>query len=432
MERLNIPLSYHSTTTRPSRRVVWLAGAFLLLAWIVSSRWFTRPDVGRAAPDGTQAIIRLQPGSEHWADVLDVVGDWPAVAGRGLTLRDLAPYTQGDLTLYFSADGDWNTAIRTSADKLPHALLDNQGIVVEDAGGGLFLLNDRFQPLVNVALGHPAPWLSSLFGRTLGDVYLRQGNAWVAGRLEGGKSGWNLRLPSVKLARLPWKTLPADTLAAIATPFPVQDLDMTGITGRMDALLGRLDVPPVQTLIDGVTNGHGFALLSRDAHGLGLLLSGPSNTVSPEDGKRLLAAAGALQTPSLKSWTLPDQTVTQELEVDPSAVSIEERTLFGTQVIQAKTRPDEAWLFATKTPAYAFSNRETLMTDWLSGKSEGTALKSTCSVNGAAFLNLRGLFAVSASSLDHQEANIVRLASERFEHITISSGLFSTLVQLCF
>ncbi len=434
MPHLSIPLSRHSTTTRRHRWVVWpsLLILILVIVWIFWSWWFTQSDVGQAAPDGTVAILHLQPGHGHWTDLLNVAGDWPAVSDKGITLRDLAGITHGDISLYFFQNGSWESAIRTSSKKIPHSLIDSEGITVQDAGNGLLLLGDRSYPIMRISLPNPAPWLDDPFETSLGTFYEKQGTSWVSGYIQEQKNGWILRLPKFSLTKNPWKSIPSGTLAILVAPIPASGIDLSGVTLRMDALLQHMDVPSIQTLADAWVHQQGFLVLQNDNQGLGVLLAGPSSSISKMDGKRLLTAADALEMPSTRLWTLPDQTKAQELIVDPSSVSIEERTILGTKVLEGQSKPGKSWFFAENGPFYTLSNRESLVTDWLRGNSQGPFLQSSCQTQGAIFIDMKNLFKVSSETMQHEQPNTARILTENFEHFSAYNGALSTNIQLCF
>lgn len=430
MFRLHIPLGHHSATRR-SRRVVWILALPPLCAWLIASWYLGRPDIGRIAPEGTTVIVRLRPGN-HWAEVLDQIGGWPAVSSRGLTVRDLAGYAQGEIALFIKEDGSWDAGMRHASGALPQTMLDAQSIALQPEGRGLFLLSARTESVIPAKLHAPAPWKRSLFGKTIGELYLKTNNAWEAGSIEVSKTGWRIRLPATSHTDPVWKHLPEGTIASLTTPVWTDADNARGVTGRMDAVLKTFDVISLQQLAKQWLTGPGFLTLTSDQEGLGMLISGPAESLSLEDGKRLLTTASALQTPSTTKWVLADQTTTQEIHVDPSAVSIEERTLYGIPVMEARTREGATFLFARTARGYILTNRERLMVYWLDAKGPQTKETTACQGEKTAFLDLRTFFEVSAPTLASQEPNALRLIAEHFEHMSVQNTWFSTEIQLCY
>lgn len=434
MQRLSIPLG-RSSTTRPSRRVVWLLATLggLLLVLCVANWWFGRLDIASTAPEGTQLVFRLQPGSKHWPRVLQTLGDIPVVSGRGLTLHDVAAHTSGDIAIFVGEDGRISTAIRADAGQLPHALFDAYGISIQSTSRHLSLLVDREQPLTRLSIRRPwgmAPW--TIFSHPVGSAHLRIDNRWVNGSLLVDKNGWELLLPRLPLSKLPWKSLPPQTVLALATPALASNLDLSGITGRMDALLAPFDVPSLSQLANNLVKGGGLLVLTERPNGWGFLLSGPNTYLNIEDQRRLLTTSIALKNPQKRTWTLVDGSTTQELRADPSAVTLEDRVVFGTHVLTGHPGPEESLFLADKNGKYAIGNDFDTISAWLSTSFASASKPDRCHDGSHGYIHLRSLFAHSSASLPMQKDQIVRLLSERFEHIALKNTPFFTSVKLCF
>ncbi|GEM_PF-6357482 len=432
MQNLHIPLG-RPHTTRPLRRVVWLAALLpIFLVYLGSLWWFTRPDIGNVAPEGTVLIVRLMPSQKYWNDVASVIGELPIVSGHGLSVRSLIPYTHGDLTLFIGEDGRRSAALRTKAGQIPRALLDSQGISVQQAAPDLFLLGDHARPFMPISLSRPSFWLFSFGAHSLGYVHIRLGDTWLSGRLQANASGWQILIPHLPLPSLPWRTLPENTIAAMATPVLTKDFNISGITGRMDALLSHFDIPLISGLTDKLLQNHGLMLITQDNDGLGMLMSGMANQLSTEDQKHILTVASALKNPVGKRWILPDNTSATELNADPSGITIDEKTLFGTTVLQAKARSNETLLIASHDNQYALTNREPLILAWIGGKIDKPMTAGSCRIDNSSYLNLQKLFAVSSPSLQYTQENSMRMLAEQFSEISIRNSFIFSIIQMCF
>lgn len=434
MERLSIPLGYTSTT-RPSRRVVWLLVALcgLLMVLGLANLWFGRLDIASTAPEGTQIVFRLQPGRKNWDAVLKTIGDIPVVSSRGLTLRDVAAYSSGDIALFVDEEGNISTAVRADPSRLPHSLFDAYGVSIQSMGRDLSLLADREQPLTHLSLSRPwtmAPW--SLFSQTVGSAHLFTNNHWVNGSLVIGPNGWEWLLPRLPLTRLPWKELPSETIFAFATPAMGDHLDLSGVTTRMDALLAPFNVPSLGKLASDLLSGGGLIVLTERENGWGYLLSGPDTHLDADARYRLLTTSIALKNPQTRVWTLADGTTTQELRADPSAVTLEDRVVFGSHVLTGHPSPTESLFLADQHGQYAIGNDLEIISAWLSRTFVTTKKTDRCHDGSYGYIHLRSLFAHSASSLPMQRDQIMRLLSERFEHIAIKNTPFFTSMKLCF
>ena len=343
MQRLNIPLDRSIHATRPHRRVVWILAlcAPALSAFFIAGWWFERPDVGTLAPEGTQLIFRLQPGASQWETVLGAIGHLTAVSDRALTLRELAPYSAGELSVYVDTEGRRSTAIRCTPDRIPHALLDAYGIAVQSADNGLVLLTDRVRPTEKNDLPRPKPWIG--FGR-IGTVFLREQNGWKSGILTAQEHGWSIRLPKQTLPASPFPHLPKETVAFLATPASTKDIELSGVTERMESILAPFDLPALNVFSQELLQHKGGIVLTKQGDGFSFLLGGRGGDVSEDGWKKLLLAAAAFRHPKTQAWTLPDDTKAQEIRVDPSTVTMEERTGLGSRVLQVRLMAEEKLL----------------------------------------------------------------------------------------
>ncbi len=466
MSRLNIPLG-RTSATRPARRVAWFLGliACLAAAYAGTTAWFERTDVGSAVPEGTVAILRLHPGANGWERVLDAVGHLTAVSDRGLTLRELAPYANGDLAVFFDADGRRSAAIRSETLAVPEGLLfwqtpteetpadednyeppsledllDTHGITATSASSGLVVLTDRSRPLTAVRL--PQPWVRrawGLFFPRVGTAYVqwegKPDGSWKTGVVTADADGWAIRLPRLPLPASPWKRFPAGTVLHMSTPvWPNNGLEeqeaSLGASAHIDTLLRQIHAP-------AVANTFSTLLLAREpdeteSEGFGYVLSTENDGLSPEDRLRLLTASAAFYAPTLRPWTLPDQTQADEIVADPASVTVEERLLAGGRVRHVRSPNGHVAVLAEKDQSFALTNRERLAFAWLGIEEEpdGEPTKASVCFQGAAYASMRDLFA--ASSATFHQPNVLRDLSLTFSEGSLKNSPFSTTIRLCY
>lgn len=434
MERLHIPLGSSPIATRRPRWVVWLLGvvALFLLVFVGTNWWFGRADIGRAAPDGTDIVVRLQPGPSAWQNVIQTLGNIPAVSGRGLTLKDLAPSIQGEFAFFVNSDGSWSLGIRSSTKLLPQAMLDAQGISVQNAGSGLYLLSNSTQSIVPLRLPSPSFWQRDWFGPTIGTVYVQNDTGWIAGRLQTEKIGWNMTFPKMVAASFPWKNLPTGTIAALATPTFSKTLDFSQGAATLDDFLKNFNIPSFQGITSDLLQKQGLVLLTKDASGSGFLLAGPASSISQSDGQQLIAMASALQNPQTQSWTLPDATTAEEIIADPSATTINQKTINGTNVLETKAGVDNSFLFAQNKNQYALSNRNDLLTYWLDGGTTGSSLSTDCPHANGLFVSLPDISTLAQSDVTSESTNLVQMISSHFTDIGMKNSLITSSITFCY
>lgn len=433
MQRLNIPLDRSIHATRPYRRVVWLLalGAPACVAFLLAGWWFERPTIGLMAPEGTAIIFRLQPGPDRWKSVLNAAGRLTAVSDRALTLQELAPYSAGELIIYIDTTGRRSIGIRATETQIPHALLDAYGITVQSAKNGIALLTDRARPTEQIKLRRSSPWIG--FGR-IGTIYVRGERTWETGIITAHKNGWDVRLPKQPLPKNQFAELPEGTIAFLATPVLTTDIEVSGVTERMESILAPFDLPSLDIFGKELLKNKGGIIITEHQSHFSFLLGGQGAGVGEDGWRKTLLAAAAFRHPKTQPWLLPDGTKAQEIRVDPSTITLEERTILGTKVMQARPTPTETLLLALQTDGrYAFSDDESLLSAWLGQKTSSPSPDTVCAMgHPSAYIDLQKLYRVSESDLTFHLPSTLRDLSQTFRTVSLKKHLFSSVFQLCF
>ena len=428
MERLNIPLGTSQHTTRQSWRVVSLVLLclfVLLMGWRLSILWFTRNTTSRQMPDGTVLAVRFTPTRNEWRELADHLNRTPLISNQSLRLQDLIPISEGELTIFFQADGTRSVAIRTSEDRLPKAWLDAHGVVIQPISSHVYLLSERLQAL------SPTPF--SRFELTrfipsphrIGSVYL-QTDTWKHGSVLISQKSITLRLPRTDLGRLPWKALPEDTWGAVALP-TLARVSLGNLSRSIEMVTKNFDAPSIEEQLGANEPDQGVILLSNDGEGTGFLLLAPAGELSSEEQEALLKTSAALKNPSVQSWKLPDQTQAKEILVDPSLVTIESVVVSGVPVYRATTSNNQAIFSAQYDEKLGISNQEQMIKFWLN---KGKNFKHNSCFGNHLWIDL--VHTPSSSFSYGARPTFIDYISQNFSKISINSNILSTDIRLCF
>src|SRR3989338_6622879 len=175
MERLRIPFSRHTQTTRRQRWVVWVLGAILIFFLFILSRvgmiWFSGDSLLSLAPEETVLAIELQLTKKtqpHWQQLFHSV---PLISKRSLDLEDLLPLAHGELALFITQQGDQAVALRATKNELPEALLEKYHISVQEKGN-FVLLSEKLLPMTGTQTSTRRPFFPSLKNLWLGKIVL--------------------------------------------------------------------------------------------------------------------------------------------------------------------------------------------------------------------------------------------------------------------
>lgn len=441
MQRLNIPFDrYHRRTTRrTTRRVVWM-GVFPFLlfgigSWLASELWFSRTSTVLAMPDATEIAITLRATHHTKPFLVEQLETVPLITNRSMTVSQLLPITEGELTVFFHTNGDSSVAIRSEKDAIPYELLDAFGITVTEHTPSIFLLSHK--PLTisetQVKAGMKLPNLNPMKQR-IGTLHLAHENKLVSGPIFTDKQGIHTRIPTPLKESSPYpESLHSDVFAALSTPvLPNTHLD--GLITTFSPLTSWLNTPHTPELLSAFINEPGYILLSsKKAQSPGFLLQTTKNTLSEDDQMRLLRTVTALKSPSLREYTLPDQTIVGEIVIDPAFSTIEEKTLLGSPVKHTSAATGEEFFMANRDSTVVFTNQESLLTHWLSEDTELEAehrREPSCG-GKTMFLDMQTLYTLTNKPLQHRIFSASRLLSEHIPSIGVTRGKKYTQISLC-
>lgn len=322
MQKLNIPLSRHTKTTRPLRQVVWLLGFFGLLllftAWRVSEQWFSRNEILQAAPQGTVLSIQLELTSKNWPRIQALLKNVPLITNRSLDIDDLAPFSQGEMAIFVTQTGERAVAIRTDESKLPKNLLNALSLTTAQITPDIVLLSSTLLPVSGMKSNVRAPLFTSLSRRWLGRIDLP--DAGLSGSFYFYKIDNRLEIvfPNKNSKNTNNTALPQILLA-----FTGQKIDNQMMTSNY------LDTIPI------LNDAQWSVLVNNNELGATeLLFSSKKGDLVETDLVNLLQSIGAYLSPNINDSVLLDGTILRELIVDPALITIEAITLGEIQALR--------------------------------------------------------------------------------------------------
>ncbi|MFH1314895.1 MAG: hypothetical protein ABIH67_00685, partial [Candidatus Uhrbacteria bacterium] len=93
--------------------------------------WFTRDTLAAYAPENTAITIRLTPTKQTWPILLDKFSNLSLITDRGLTLNIIAPYIQGEVSVFINRDHSRVLAFHGQIPEEIKTTLIDAGYIVE-------------------------------------------------------------------------------------------------------------------------------------------------------------------------------------------------------------------------------------------------------------------------------------------------------------
>jgi hypothetical protein len=433
VQRLNIPLHRYQQATRLPRRVVStlavLAVAGALGVGVAGTCWFERDTTSAAAPQETALVLHFQPNRVTWKAVERALGSTTLISNRPLTVSDIRPFVRGEFSLFVDKGGIRSIAVRAKRDEVPIDLLDSLGILATETSRGVFLLSDR--PVARMNWSPSRIWFGWIRWPTrwhIGEAYLVD-EPNMRGPIFASAKSTVIRLPKQEIFPLPWNRLPSGTIFALATPV-LPNTSIAGITDSIDTILASYDTPTAGQLTAQLAERAGFLLLSGGERSTSFVFGTEADDFAKNLQQKIIQTAAALQTPRLRPFALPDQSVGQEMIVDPSLTTIEETTVSGSLVARAAAGQG-VYLYTTESNGQFFvSNDQNLLTFGVAGNARDS-VRTPCGGN-ALFLGLRDLLDASSGALTSRPTDATSMIANVYSDISVSQGWLFTNLHLCY
>lgn len=431
MQRLSIPLHRYQQTTRLSRRVVSLSiiamtiGIFLLfLGGII---WYGRDTVSSSAPQGTVLVLHFLPNRSSWDDVDNALRHIPLVSNRSLTIEDIRPFTYGEFSIFIGSDGSRSVAIRARESDVYVSRLDALGILVTTPAQGIVFLSDK--PVARMNWLPPRIWLGFLhfpWNTHIGSVYAI-GDADISGSLYASEDGAQMRFPKHHVAKSPWKAVPTNTVAVLSTP-ALPNASIREVTSEIDTILASYATPLAATISSNILTAPGAILLTSNGAKLNYLIKTTATAISLDDQRKAIQMAAALQLPRIQPFRLPDDSLADEIIVDPSLSTIEEITQAGS-VVSRVSANDGSYVYSVQREDDVFITNDQSLLDFGLG-AQRTENSPKC-FGDVAFVDLRSLFGISGNSVNARDSNTFSILADSYSSIGVDEGLLTTTIRLC-
>ncbi|MFH1142080.1 MAG: hypothetical protein V1695_00015, partial [Candidatus Uhrbacteria bacterium] len=169
MPSLNIPLNSNKTARQPRRAVWGLLVISLFVGILFIQAWFTRDTLAAYAPENTAITIRLTPTKQTWPILLDKFSNLSLIKDRGLTLNMIAPYIQGEVSVFINRDHSRVLAFHGQIPEETESTLTKSGYFVEIDSNTVIISKNAYT-LNNQS--KKIPFLSRMSPNTLGHILL--------------------------------------------------------------------------------------------------------------------------------------------------------------------------------------------------------------------------------------------------------------------
>ena len=416
MQHLNIPLSRHTKTTRRNRQVVWLMVSALLVGAFVIFRlgawWFSRGAILSLAPSDTVLALELhlnektKPFLTQWLDGI------PLISERELELKDLSPYTHGDLAVFVTKTGERSVALRTSKEELPTDLFTQYGISMQEQGA-FVLLSSSLAPMSGTSAFVRRPFLPSLGETWLGRAVFP--DVELGGNLFVSADEMTLDLPTSQKASLESSVIENSSLSLMNLVWGEDGSSLDG--------LKRLTTNSLFLQKDTEMS----VVIRSGEQGLETLIAVSGSELNSTTIVQELEKIGAFARPTLVTQTLPDGSSLDEIMIQTDLVSVEEVSTSVGLSYRVPIGGGESILATVHEDSLLFSNNQKLLEDY-------AKTSETSSSNCSMLTNwLDPTFLLLQTELDHLNPDLALLdrALSEFSAISFEVKKYSTTIHFC-
>ncbi len=315
MQRLNIPLSRHSRTTRHNRRVVWILVIFGLIAlavvWRGSATLLSRATIFSTAPDGTVAAVYLQINDETGPYIDTLLQSVPLISNRSIELKDIVEETRGDVAIFLTENGQRSLAIRSNTEALESLSLEGIGVTIQQHGPFL-LLSETLVSISGIDISLSKPFFPSFSKTWVGGV-------WVQGY---GQGDIRVNNQGVEVAFETEKQQTSETVL-------MNDMIAHALLNNQN-----INTPPLSYEEIFPYFGQIEEVIIREN---GILISLEQGTLDENDLTSQLQEITALNNPSTLTKIMIDGSSYDELQIDPTLITVEEISIGGVRVFRSGT-----------------------------------------------------------------------------------------------
>lgn len=429
MVHLNIPLSRAVSTTRHSRRVVWLLVLLFIAIGLITiwflTLWFTRDSIYRAAPTGTQITTRFFLNNSTSESISHLFNNIPIISSRALTLDDLKPYIYGEFAVFINENGSHSIAIRTNKNFLPNSLLDSQRVTQKQISNSITLLSDKIESVggLKIKKSFFPPFKPTK--KWIGEIVTS--NTKKRNFVFSTKSQFEIYLPKIKQSQASFDKIPDNTIAYLSLPILTDTQPNNALT---------VFLPMIQTvfnegfidMLKNIIQKNSLIILTNDENGIGYFIKTElTNDQHSIDLTTLLQSLVALKSTKIKQSPLEDGSMIKEIISDPDSIDVQQITVQGIQVKKVNNN-NETIMAGSLNNIFFITNREELLKNSLLNDKKINNV--SCEGNLGLF-SIKKLKEISNTHQNYLNANILDLFSDKFSYIGLKNNTFSSQINFC-
>ncbi len=268
----------------------------------------SRTTIFSAAPDGTVAAVYLQSNETTAPYLSKLLHSVPLISNRSLEIDDILEITAGELAIFITENGDRSVAIRADEKELESLGFDKLGITAQK-NGNFTLLSETLASISGIDTSHSNSLFPSFSGTWIGSIWAQ----------EFGHGDIHVTNNAVKIE---FETKKQDKLDTIGGTAPVIHALIT--QEQIDLPETFFEFFPYFTLIN--------ELIVDETGVLVALIKGTLDEQSLIEQLQIISAAN---NPSTFSRTMIDGSSYNELQIDPSLVTVEEISIAGNRIFRA-------------------------------------------------------------------------------------------------
>lgn len=417
-------MSRHTKTTRRNRRVVWLLlsvlGIFAFIVFRLGTLWFSRGEILSLAPTDTVFAVHFQLTESTSPFLNEWLSGIPLLSQRSIELRDVLPYTKGEIALFITKDGRRSIAIRGDKSAIDPELLSQYSISAQEQGG-FVLLSETLLPISGIPSLTHRSFFPSIGKRWLGRIVLPEeqlgGNIfktddYLSFEFETGKQSPNNDEPipnlGLSLSGLSWDgETPLKTLEYLLIPFKQDDAEKPLFLDE---------------------NSQMEVFIRQTSEGRETLLIQKGTNPTTEVLIRELQLIGALAKPSIKTSILPDGSLFEEIEVQPDLISVEEISTSIGLSYRVSTNSGSIVIATIHNNDLLLSNNQDLLETY--GKTKEVSGGLACAPQSN-YLSPSFLLSETSSDYFNPDLSFYHQVFSVFSHVSIEFKKYSTAIYLC-
>lgn len=129
--------------------------------------WFTRDTLAAYAPENTIITVRITPTKQTWPILLNNFSNLALIKNQGLTLKTIAPYVKGELSIFVNRDFSRVLAFHGQIPEEIESLLISSGYYVQTESSTVVISENEYQ-----ITDRPTkiPFISRMYPNTFGQI----------------------------------------------------------------------------------------------------------------------------------------------------------------------------------------------------------------------------------------------------------------------